>query len=137
MPNPLAVMPDDELAILQYLRAIPEVTALIPGARITTEMPPSPVYPLALVHRAGGQALVPQAVDEPAIQVDVVGGTKAECKKAAQTIGAAILAIANDIVPEAVLSSGSEELGPQWFPDTIPNPPLPRYTARYSVVLHQ
>ena len=137
MPNPLAMMPDDELATIQYLRTIPEVTALIPGARITTEMPPKPVYPLALVQRAGGQAAVPQGVDEPAQQIDVVGGTKAQCKKAALTIRAAILAIANDVVPEAVLCSAAEELGPQWFPDTVPKPPLPRYTARYSIILHK
>lgn len=137
MPNPVVAMPDDELAILQYLRTIPEVTALIPGTRITTEMPPSPVYPLALVQRAGGTAAVPQAIDEAAQQIDVVGGTNAECKRAALAIRAAILAIANDIVPGAVLCSASEELGPQWFPDTVPKPPLPRYTARYSIILHK
>lgn len=137
MPNPVVAMPDDELATLQYLRTIPEVTALIPGARITTEMPPSPTYPLVLVRRAGGQALIPQGIDETAQQIDVVGGTKSQCKRAALAIRAAILSIANDVVPEAVLCSGAEELGPQWFPDTVPTPPVSRYTARYSIILHK
>lgn len=136
MPFPLSVMPDDELALLEYLHGIAEVVALIPADRITTEMPPKPVYPLALIRRAGGGGIWP-ALDEPAIQVDVVGGTKATCKKAMQTIRAAILAIANDVVPEGVLSSAYEEVGPQWLPDTIPVPPVARYTARFRILLHQ
>ena len=137
MSFPIAVMPDDELAILQYLRSVPEVVALVPASRITTEMPPSPVYPLLLVQRAGGQVAVWQALDEPALQVDAVGGTKAQCKKLMLTARAAILAIANDVVAEAVLASAYEEVGPQWLPDTVPTPPTSRYTARYRVLLHK
>lgn len=136
MPFPLTVLPDDELALIQYLRGVTEAVALIPAGRITTEMPPSPVYPLALVQRLGGEGIWP-ALDEPAIQLDVVGGTKAQCKKAMQTFRAAILAIANDVVAEAVLASAYEEVGPQWLPDTIPVPPVPRYTARYRILLHK
>lgn len=137
MPNPLAIMPDDELALLQYVRTIPEVVALIPAARWTTEMPSNPVYPLGLIQRAGGQAAVWQGIDEPALQVDVVGGTKAQCKRAMLTVRAAILAIANDVVPEGVLSSAYEEVGPSWLPDTVPVVPVPRYTARYRIFTHK
>lgn len=136
MPDPVIPAPDDELAILQYLRGIPAVTALVPSARITTELAPSPTYPVLLIQRAGGVMAVPQRIDEPAIQVDAVGGTKAQCKRLMLAARAAILAIANDIVAEAVLSSAVEEVGPSWLPDTIPNPPLPRYTARFRVLLH-
>ncbi|MFF1633972.1 DUF3168 domain-containing protein [Leifsonia sp. NPDC058248] len=136
MSYPVVPAPDDELAVIQYLRLVPAVTDLVPGARITTELPPTPVYPVLLVQRAGGVMAVPQRVDEPAIQIDAVGGTKAQCKRLMQAARAAILAIANDIVPEAVLSSAVEEVGPSWLPDTIPNPPLPRYTARFRVLLH-
>lgn len=135
MANPVAAAPDDELAVIQYLRLAPEVTALIPAARITTELPPSPVYPVVLIQRIGGVGIWP-ALDEPAQQIDVVGGTKAQCKTLALTVRAAILAIANDVVPAAVLASASEEVGPSWLPDTVPVPPIPRYTARYRVLLH-
>lgn len=137
MSYPLAVLPDDELALLQYLRLTPEVVSLIPGGRVTTELPPAPVYPVVLIQRVGGQVAVAQAIDEPAVQVDVVGGTKAQCKKLMLTVRAAILAIADDIVPEAVLSSAYEEVGPSWLPDTVPVPPLPRYVARYRIYLHK
>jgi len=137
MAFPLASLPDDELALIQYLRTVAQVTALVPGTRITTDLPPNPIYPVILVQRAGGTAIWP-ALDDSALQVDVeaAAGQRRACKQLAQIVRAAILAIANDVVAEAVLASGSEEIGPQWMPDTIPVPPLPRYTARYRVLLH-
>lgn len=137
MPNPLEIMPDDELAIIQYLRGVPEVTALVPGTRITSDLPDKPIYPVVLIQRVGGTPLVWQHIDEPAIQIDVVGGTRYECKKLALTVRAAILSIANYVVPEAVLSSAYEEVGPAWLPDTIPIPPIPRFTSRYRVLIHK
>ncbi len=137
MPLPLPSLKDDELALIQYLRSVSAVTALVPAARITTELPPSPAYPVVLVQRAGGQGIWP-SIDDSALQVDVVddAGKRYECKQLAQTVRAAIWAIANDVVAEATLASGSEEIGPQYMPDTVPVPPLPRYTARYRVLLH-
>lgn len=136
MPNPVATLPDDELALIQYLGLVPEVTALVPAARITTELPPTPVYPAVLISLVGGVD-VARGIGEPAVQVDVVGGTKGQCKRLTLAVKAAILAIANDVVPEGVLSSASEEVGPSWLPDTIPTPPLPRYVARYRIILHK
>ena len=137
MPYPITPLPDDELAILQYLRGVPEVVALVPAARIVTELPSPAVYPVVLVSLVGGTPVVPQAIGEPAFQVDVVGGAKQVCKRLMLTVDAAICAIANDVVPEATLASASQEVGPSWLPDTIPVPPIPRYTARYRVVLHK
>jgi hypothetical protein len=136
MSYPVEVFPDDELALLQYLRAVPDLTALIDGDKILTELPASPAYPYVLIQRAGGQVAVWQAVDEPALQVDVVGGTKFVCKQIMRTVRAAILAIGNDVVDEGVLSSATEEVGPQWLPDTIPTPPVARYTSRYRIFIH-
>lgn len=137
MPNPLAVMPDDELAVIQYLRTITEVAALVTVGNIRTELPAQPVYPYVLIQRAAGQAAVEQAIDLPAVQIDVVGGSKAACKKLMLTVRAAVLAIANDTVPEAVLASAYEEVGPSWLPDNVPVPPIPRYVARFRVYLHK
>jgi hypothetical protein len=139
MAYPILAMPDDELALIQYLRGVPEVLALIPAARITMELPPAPVYPVILVQRAGGKSVNYRAVDEPALQVDVVAdpGQRRACKILTLTTRAAILAIANDVVPEAVLASASEEVGPQWLPDTVVTPVLPRYTARFRIVMHR
>jgi hypothetical protein len=137
MPYPLSVLPDAELALIQYLRGVPEVVLLIPAARVTTQLPPSPVYPVVLISRAGGTPPVWQALDEPALQVDVLGVDKASCSLLMRTVSAAILAIANDIVTEAVLSSALMETGPAWLPDTITVPPIPRYVARFRVFMHK
>lgn len=136
MPLPLALLPDDELALLQYLRGISEVTTLVPAARITTELGANPTYPVILVSRGLGVTLT-WGIDEPVLQVDVIGGTRHQCKVLTQTVRAAILAIANDTVAEAVLVSAVEETGPLWLPDTVPVPPLPRYTNRFRILLHK
>lgn len=137
MPNPLTVLPDAVLATQQYLRLRPEITALTAATKVVSELPSSTDYstPYVVVQWAGGIGHWP-AIDEPAVQIDVVGGTKYLCGQAARTVRAAVWAIANDVVPEGVLASGFEEVAPSWLPDTVPVPPLPRYTARYRIITH-
>ena len=136
MPYPLAVDPDATLAAIQYLRTVTAlVPALIASDHIVTEIPSAPTYPYIVVQEAGGSSIWP-AIDNPTLQIDTVGGTKALCNQIARTVKAAVVGIANDTVPEGVLSSGHEEMRRAWIPDTIPTPPLSRYTARYSVLLH-
>jgi hypothetical protein len=139
MAYTLEVMPDDELAVIQYLRSLSQVTALVPSARITTELPMNPTYPAITVKRIGGLAANIRRIDEPAIQIDVYGPEdRHTCKQVARTVRAAIVAIANDTVSEGVLVSATEEVGLQWLPDTeLGVKPLPRYTARYRVLLHK
>lgn len=137
MANPIYVQPDPVLALIQYLRGIAELTTVTPAAKVVSELPSSPDYstPYVIVQRAGGTGIWP-ALDEPAMQVDTVGGSKVLCGLAARTVRAALWAIANDIVPAAVLVSGVDEMPPSWMPDMVPVPPLPRYTARYRVLMH-
>lgn len=137
MARPVTVLPDSELALIQYLRSRSEITTLVPGDRITTSLSPSPTYPVVLVKRIGGLATAWQQIDGPAFQVEAVGGTRYQCQEIARTVRACILAIYNDVVDEAVLVSASEEVGIQWIPDTVVVPPLPRYVARYQVLLHK
>ena len=135
MPYPLAVDCDATLAMIQYLRLRTELTALLPAASIVTEIPTAPTYPYIVIQEAGGSSIFP-AIDVPTLQVDTVGGSKVLCNQIARTVKAAVVGIANDIVPAGVLSSGHEEMRRAWLPDIVPTPPLPRYTARYSVILH-
>lgn len=137
MAFPVNVLPDGELALIQYLRSRTEVTDLVPAERITTTLPPKPTYPVVLVQRIGGLANAWQQIDEPAFQVEAVGGDRYTTQQVARTVRACILAIRNDIVSEATLVSGSEEVGIQWIPDAVVTPPLPRYVARYRVLLHK
>lgn len=137
MAFPINVLPDAEMAIIEYLRSRTEVTSLVPAARITTTRPPTPTYPLVTVMRIGGTATAWQQIDEPALQIDVIGGSRYQCQQIARTIRACILAIRNDTVAEGVLVTGTEEVGPQWLPDQVVVPPLPRFVARYRVFIHK
>lgn len=136
MAYPVNVLPDGELALIQYLRSRTEVTALVPAERITTTRPAEPTYPLVTVMRIGGLANNWQ-IDEPAFQVEVIGGSRYQCQQIARVVRACILAIRNDVVTEATLASGFEEVGIQWIPDSVVVPPLPRYVARYQVLMHK
>ena len=135
MANPVVVQPDAVLAVLQYLRLRPELTALLPAASLVTEIPTNPTYPYVIVQLGGGSGIWP-GLDEPSLQIDTVGGAKVLCAQIARTVRACIWAIASDVVPAGVLASGSDEMAPAYIPDTLPTPPLPRYTARYRVLIH-
>ena len=135
MAYPVYVQPDPVLAMLQYLRLRTELTVLLPAASFVTEIPTTPTYPYVVVQLAGGSGIWP-ALDNPAMQVDAIGGTKAQCSLIARTVRACIWSIANDVVPAGVLCSGADTMRMAYIPDTVPTPPLPRFTARYSVLLH-
>jgi len=137
MTTPVNVLPDAELAIIQFLRSRSEVTALVPSARITTVLPPQPTYPHVTLMRMGGDSIARGNIDDSAVQIDVWGGSRYACQQIARTIRACVLAIANDTVAEGTLVSGFEETAPQWLPDDVVVPPLPRFVARYRVLLHK
>lgn len=136
MPNPLTVLPDPLKVTLDYLRSIPEITALVAADHILTSLPPQATdFPYVLIAWGSGDGIWP-AIDQPTIQVDVLGGEKVQCGLIARTIRAAIWAAANDRFPSGVLSSGEDVVSPQWLPDTTFTPPLARYTARYRLTIH-
>ena len=133
---PLDVLPDPSLAVLEYLRSVPQVLAQVADAEhILTQIPENPSYPYILVQQAGGRGMWP-ALDKPTIQIDALGGDQPTCNTIARTVRAAIWAIANDITAAGVLVEGADEVAPAWIPDMSVVPPISRYTARYSVILH-
>lgn len=137
MPNPIRVMPDPVLITIQYLRTISEVTSLVPANRILSALPPQNLtYPYILVSWGAGRGIARGTIDQPSMQIDVVGGSKELCGQIARTVRASIWAIANDVVGAGVLASGEDMTAPQWMPDTTTTPPLSRYVARYSITIH-
>lgn len=138
MTNPVIIQPDAELALIQYLRGRTEVASVVAADRITTVLPPEPDFsiPRVLIQRTGGSSLAWQTIDQPAYQIDVVGGTRHECQTVMRHVRGAVMAIANDTVSEGVLAASEEEIGPTWMPDNVPIPPVPRYTWRCRVFIH-
>jgi hypothetical protein len=138
MANPLDVLPDDLVAVREYLTGIAKLTALTSATHFVSEIPQAPDFstPYVILKRAGGRYIWP-AIDESAVQIDVLGGAgKIACSLVARTVRAAMWAIANDIVAAGVLSSCNEEMAPSWSPDTVSKPTVPRYVARYLVRIH-
>ena len=138
MPHPIVVLPDAELAVITYLRSQAAVTDVVAGDRITTVLPPQPDFtiPRVLVHRTGGSSQQWGIIDEAAYQIDVIGGTRFECQTVMRHVRAAVMAIANDVVTDAVLASTEEEIGPAWLPDNVPVPPVARYSWRCRIFIH-
>jgi hypothetical protein len=106
MPDAVYVLPDAALALLQYYRARPEVTALVPSSSIGTQLPSSfaAPAPFVLLNVAGGQGIWP-AVGDDAISVDCYGTDKITAYALARTVRAATWAIRNDTVAAGTLLS--------------------------------
>ena len=143
MPTPLVVLPDPVLAVIQYLRARSEVTALVVSANIVSALPEvdAPAWPFILVNGMPSQGIWP-SIDDAGVQIEALdidhptSSRKDTTSLIARTVRAAMWAIANDTVAAGVLSSCSEISGPQWIPDTTTTPPLGRVIQHQSVLLH-
>lgn len=133
--TPLDVLPDANLAVIQYLRSLTQITTLVASDHIISQIPTVPSYPYILVQLAGGQGVWP-GLDKPTVQIDCMGGLQEDANLIARTVRAAIWAISNDVVTEGILASGFDEMPPSWMPDMSVTPPISRYTARYKVILH-
>lgn len=135
MPDALYVLPDSVLALIQYYRARAEIAALVGAStNIGTALPANYAgTAFVMVNLAGGVGIWP-AIGDDALQVDCYAPTKDAASLLARTVRTATWSIRNDTVAAGTLMSGSEELGPQWLPDSTPAFPLPRFTARYRVI---
>lgn len=70
MPAPALVLPVDvEKLLVAYFKAVPELTALVAG-RVSTALPATPVYPLVLLHRAGGTTRDQGVLDRALVQLE-------------------------------------------------------------------
>lgn len=142
MPDAPHLLPDPVLAVMQFLRARPEITALTPTPSVVSMLPVNFSGAYVSVTLAGSTPIYPR-IDDAALQIDAmisgqIVGTELEnqCSLLARTVRAAMWSIRNDVVLAGVLVSCSEELGPQWMPDLTPALPVARFTARYRVLLH-
>lgn len=128
----LRLLVDAELLAVRYLRAVPEVAAVV-SARVYTEIPPEPTYPLVRLTRIGGIPAIRRHLDVARLQVDVWANSKFAARGLAATVQAAL----HDMVgahTEGVVTRVEDDLGLTWAPD--PETDVARYTAGYAVFLH-
>ena len=120
-------MPDAELLAVQFLRAHPQVRALV-GDRVFTEVPDEDTLaaefggarPLLRVQRVGGLPVVDGWLDVPRLQVDAYADG-AEAKFDAHRLAAVAQAALVDDLPgahdEAVVTAVRVDTGLSWVAD--------------------
>jgi hypothetical protein len=130
----LRVLPSLERLIVEYLRGVAEVQALV-SQRVSLSLPSSPTYPLVSILLVSGEERVQRHLDAATIQVDVWGGTREQADVLARTVRAALLEMprAHDT---ATVTAVLTLVAPRWLPDELAVPPRPRYTADYQIVYH-
>lgn len=131
----LQILPDAERLTVTWLRDQPEAAAIFDD-RIYTEIPNSPVWPLARVTRvAGGPTSRLARLDSPLLQLDVWGGPKATAHDGIATL-LALMAGRMVGTHDLGVVSAVEVGGPSWLPDDTYSPARPRYSADVRLWVH-
>lgn len=132
-----ATMVDVERLVSAWLRARPEITAIV-SDRVVTETPNRAVFPFLRISQIGGAPVWsrPLWLDQSVIQLDAFGGPKVQARA---LIDAARAALAEDFLGDhpgvgVVTSVLFGDLS--YVPDDLWEPPKPRYAATVSIYTH-
>lgn len=126
-------LPDAELLVTGYLRAHTDVAALV-GTRVSTELPPEPVFPCVTLTRVGGVPSLPNYLDGPRIEIVCWGVTKGSAHLVARTVEGAMLQIPGTHPLGTVTGVVGDGLGLRWAPDE-PDA-QPRYRLLFELYIH-
>lgn len=138
----LVLLPDVEQIVSAFLRAQPEVVALV-ADRVFTDLPADKTYPLVRVVRVAGAPSPrwPAWRDEADLQFDCWGGTKRQALVLARTVEAALVQRAPNHVHAGggvVVDARTSSLA--WAPDpdaaATSGSARPRYVLTVSIATH-
>jgi hypothetical protein len=132
----LALLPDVERLVSSYLRARPDVTALV-GDRVYTAFPAQASTdrpPAVLIRRTGGTPpfSIPLVVDEAEVQVDAYGGGKALAHEVVATVRVALAELEGAVRPEGVVAAVRFR-ALRYLPDEAFDPAWPRFIADVAI----
>lgn len=130
---PVRMLPDAERLVADYLRGHADVAALV-TTRVSTELPPQPVYPLVTLSRIGGVPAIPNYLDNPRIEIYCWATGRQAARTLAATVQAAMFQIVGVRPLGTVTGAVEDGLGPRWDPDTRTN--VPRYTLLFELYIH-
>jgi len=141
MSDALVLLPDAEVIVSSFLRATPEVAAIV-GSRVYTALPAGDLtFPLLRVSRIGSlpiasRPLWAEAVD---LQVEAYGGPKAVARTLLDTVRAAMAQRLRGRHPAGAVAAVAFR-GASYVPDAdVPSDtgrPRPRYVATVAVTVH-
>lgn len=139
----LIVLPDIEAVLVAYLRARPEVSAIVDD-RVATEIPAAErladgdvLFPRVKLARVGGTPTIdrPLWLDRALVQFDAYGTSKSQARLLADTVRA-VMADATGVRGDAVITRVNPG-GLMWLPDTAYGEAgQPRYLATAAVSFH-
>jgi len=135
MSNVALVLPDAVKATIDWLASDSALVELVAG-RISTSSPAAPTYPYLTVQRIGGVPIRSSSIDRASIQISAWGSDEDEASLVARTALAALVRMKNYRTAAAVAAVIGIELGLGWVPDTVRNPPAPRFIFSVAVLVH-
>lgn len=130
---PVRVLPSIETLVVAYLKASPDVAALV-GTRIGTQLyaGADPAIWLSLVT---GDERFRNHLVAPVLDVRSYGGSKGDADLLARTVHA-VMHDMPGVHASGVVTGVVALTLPFWMPDEGFEPPRPRYIGTYQAVLH-
>lgn len=128
------LLPDAVLVARTFIAGHPAVVAL--GPRVGSRRPENSTGPVVVIRQIGSEAVRRQWLDRASLQIDAYAADQASASLLARTVSAVLAAAANEVTPVGVLVSADEETGLAWLPDTLLEPPAPRWLLGVSVLTH-
>lgn len=120
-----------EALIVAWLKA-----GNVAGGRVSAELPEDPTYPLVTLRGITGAEVVRRRVDDHRIQLDAWADTRPAARTLAQEARDRMEALEGQLVALGFVPEVSILITPRWLPDEETDPPKPRYSADYSVLVH-
>lgn len=123
-------LPDAEALLSQFLRAQDEISEAI-GDRVYTAIPAKPTWPLIRLTRVAGAPLMsrPRCIDQPLIQIEAYGGSKADAHELVDLACRLIAARIGGIHDDLGVVNGYRFGALSYLPDDAYTPSRPRYVT--------
>lgn len=131
---PIIILPDVVSALVAWLKAVPEVAALV-GDRIGTHLTGTNEWPAVRIDPIGGDPILEFRIDQPNLQIHYFATSDVAAMNGARTVRAAVSAMAGFRVPGQIVVIDVTTSSPQLLPDEDRTPTIAHATFSASVAV--
>ena len=127
-------LPDIEAALIAWFKADPEVIAVVPRNKISTELPTPFVAEnrIQLFRTTGGPVdAETEVIDRPVVQINSFGSSKGTAFDVAQVVTGSLKGAEGKIQGDVTFYLSERLTGPGWSPD--PSTDVPRYLMTWGI----